>query len=249
MPITRPRLVTFDVTGTLLRTKLEHYGEIGMKYGAPELNLRVLAPSFKQHYSRLSREHPVFGKHTGLGWQNWWKNLVYGVFRDQHPGISQDILEKVSNNLVKLYGTHECWEKYPGTKDILSYLNERDVIIGVISNFDDRLENILESTGIREHFSFVLTSYDYGCEKPELGIFEEALKLGGKARGEAIKPAEAFHVGDNFKLDYIGAKRAGWYAFLMTHDCQTPEKYKDIPKFELFANLAELKDHFKTLLN
>ncbi|XP_015116075.1 rhythmically expressed gene 2 protein [Diachasma alloeum] len=249
MKLVRPRLVTFDVTGTLLRTKLEHYGEIGVKHGAPDLDPQLLAPSFKHHFSRLSNEHPVFGKHTGLGWQKWWKNLVYGVFRDQHPGISEDVLEKVSHNLIKLYGTNKCWHLYPGTKDILSYLNEQDIVVGVVSNFDDRLEGILASTGLRDHFSFILTSYSYGSEKPAHGIFQEALKLGGQARGETIKPAEAVHIGDNLKLDYVGAKDAGWYAFLMTHDCKTSEKYEDIPEFELFANLEELKDHFKTLLD
>ncbi|XP_063986370.1 rhythmically expressed gene 2 protein-like [Diachasmimorpha longicaudata] len=248
MNFVRPRLVTFDVTGTLLQTKLEHYREIGVKYGAPELDLRLLAPSFKEHFSRLSNEHPVFGKHTGLGWQKWWKNLVYGVFRDQHPGISHDVLEKVSHNLIELYGTNNCWHLYPGAKDLLSYLNKQDIVVGVISNFDDRLEGILASTGLRDYFSFVLTSYNYGSEKPTRKIFTEALRLGEQARGEAIIPGEAVHVGDNFKLDYVGAKDAGWYAFLMMHDCDTKDKYKDISEFELFRDLDELKDHFKTLL-
>lgn len=101
MKFVRPRLVTFDVTGTLLRTRLEHYGEVGVEHGGSVLDSVALAPSFKKHFSRLSNEHPVFGKHTGLGWQNWWKHLVYRVFRDQHPTISEDILEKVTSKYLK----------------------------------------------------------------------------------------------------------------------------------------------------
>lgn len=91
----RPRLVTFDVTGTLLMTKVEeHYSEIGSQYGL-FVEPKKLARSFKSNFTQLSKEHPIYGKHTGLGWENWWRIIVHNVFRDQHASVSKNQLDKV----------------------------------------------------------------------------------------------------------------------------------------------------------
>lgn len=96
MNILRPRLITFDVTGTLLKVKLdEHYLEVSSQYGLKMANPQLLAPSFKYHFRNMCNEHPVFGKHTGISWENWWKNIVYNVFKDQDTKISEEILNKV----------------------------------------------------------------------------------------------------------------------------------------------------------
>jgi len=91
----RPRLVTFDVTGTLLMTKLEeNYIKIGSQHGLL-IEPRKLARSFKNNFAQLSKEHPIYGKHTGLGWKNWWRIIVHNVFKEQHASVSTDTLDKV----------------------------------------------------------------------------------------------------------------------------------------------------------
>ena len=93
------RLVTFDVTGTLLMTKLtEHYAEIGLQHGVIVSNARELGRSFKSNFAQMTREHPVYGKHSGLGWENWWRQIVYNVFKDQDRRISDETLEKVCDD-------------------------------------------------------------------------------------------------------------------------------------------------------
>lgn len=91
----RSRLVTFDVTGTLLMTKIEDYIEIGAQHGL-SVEPKQLARSFKSNFARLSEEHPIYGKYTGLGWRNWWRTIVHNVFRDQHASAPDDTLDKVT---------------------------------------------------------------------------------------------------------------------------------------------------------
>ncbi|XP_068971873.1 rhythmically expressed gene 2 protein-like [Bombus flavifrons] len=244
--IIRPRLITFDVTGTLLMTKLEDYVEIGSQHGLP-LDRRKLARSFKNSFHRLSLEHPVYGKHTGIGWENWWRQLVHSVFKDQHKYISDATLDKVANSLIRCYGTSMCWHKYPGTIELLDYLKKKELILGVISNFDERLEAILEDTRIRSYFSFVLTSYDLGVEKPDTLIFDEALRLTKKRHSINISPQQAIHIGDSVNNDYIGAKDAKWNAILIQHD--NDGNQKEIPAEDVFRNLRDLRVHLSTLLN
>ncbi|XP_077269431.1 rhythmically expressed gene 2 protein [Temnothorax americanus] len=242
----RPRLVTFDVTGTLLMTKLEeHYVEIGSQYGLL-VEPRKLARSFKNNFARLTKEHPIYGKHTGLGWKNWWRTIVYNVFKEQHASVSTETLDKVADNLITCYSTSKCWYKYPGTIDLLDSLQKKNVALGVISNFDQRLESILEDVQIRQYFVFVLTSYDFGTEKPSLPIFQEALRLVKSSQGKEILPQEATHIGDTVNNDYFGARSAGWNALLIKHDNEIIES--KVPKEDVFKSLKELQRHFDRVL-
>ncbi|XP_031846751.1 rhythmically expressed gene 2 protein [Nomia melanderi] len=244
----RPRLVTFDVTGTLLMTKLEeHYVEIGSQHGL-SVDPRKLAGSFKNSFHRLSIEHPVYGKHTGIGWENWWRQIVHNVFKDQDNYISDATLDKVATSLIKCYGTSMCWHKYPGTIELLEYLQKKGLILGVISNFDERLETILLDTRIRFYFSFVLTSYGFGVEKPNTSIFDEALRLTKERHNIDVIPQEAIHIGDSISNDYIGARNANWKGILVKHDNDVANE-KRVPKEDIFRNLQELREHFTILFN
>lgn len=140
-----------------------------------------------------------------------------------------------------------CWHKYPGTIELLDYLRKKELILGVISNFDERLEAILEDIRIRSYFSFVLTSYDLGVEKPDTLIFDEALRLTKKRHSINISPQQAIHIGDSVNNDYIGAKDAKWNAILIQHD--NDGNQKEIPAEDVFRNLRDLRVHLSTLLN
>ncbi|KAG6799585.1 rhythmically expressed 2 protein [Apis mellifera caucasica] len=244
----RPRLITFDVTDTLLMTNLEkHYAEIGSQHGL-SIDPHKLARSFKNNFRKLSLEHPVYGKHTGIGWKNWWRQIVHNIFKEQHNYISDATLDKVANSLIKCYGTSLCWHKYPGTIELLEYLREKDLILGVISNFDERLEAVLKDTRIRFYFSFVLTSYDFGIEKPDTLIFNEALRLTKERHNINIIPQQAIHIGDSISNDYIGAKNANWNAILVQHNNDVIDE-KKVPTKDVFRNLQDLKLHLSTLLD
>jgi len=121
-------------------------------------------------------------------------------------------------------------------------LQKKNIVLGVISNFDQRLESILKDIRIRHYFTFVLTSYDFGKEKPSLSIFEEALRLMQYHSEKEILPQEAMHIGDKLDNDYFGAKNAGWNALLIKHDNRFDAN--KVPREDVFKNLKELQRHF-----
>ena len=84
--------------------------------------------------------------------------------------------------------------------------------MGVISNFDPRLEGILREAGLRHQFEFVLSSYEARTFKPHPEIFSTALQRYSK---EITKPDECCHIGDTYKEDWIGATQSGWNAILV----------------------------------
>ncbi|OXU25559.1 hypothetical protein TSAR_005827 [Trichomalopsis sarcophagae] len=245
-----PRLITFDVTGTLLMTKLEqHYVEAAASHGLDRIDVPRIAKAFKTNFKRLENEHPIFGKSTGLGWQNWWRSLVHEVFRDQDRAICSEKLDKIADSLIECYSTSRCWHKYPGTDELLESLSRRRprVVLGVISNFDERLEAVLDDARIRSYFSFVITSYGLGVEKPSPAIFQEALRLSSIDLNETIRPDEAIHIGDRVDNDYLGARSANWNAILINRE-DDPIDEKVVDPRDVFRHFDDLKTHFDSLL-
>ena len=87
---------------------------------------------------------------------------------------------------------------------MLQSLKQGGKRIGIISNMDPRLENILQEAGLRHYFEFVIASYEARCFKPQVDIFKLALEKCSKEIKECTKPAECCHIGDSYNEDYLG---------------------------------------------
>jgi putative hydrolase of the HAD superfamily len=81
------------------------------------------------------------------------------------------------------------------------------VRVGVLSNSEGRLAELLAEIGIAHHFAAIIDSGRVGVEKPDPRIFQLAREALG---GEAGEPA--VHIGDSWSADVAGALAAGWRA-------------------------------------
>lgn len=79
----------------------------------------------------------------------------------------------------------------------------------VVSNWDVSLHAVLRETGLAPRLDAVLTSAEEGVAKPDPAIFRRALERAG------VRPAEAWHVGDDLVADVGGARAAGIRAVLV----------------------------------
>lgn len=239
------KLVTFGVTNTLLKFRSspgKQYGEIGALYGVLSDN-NVLATNFKNSWHRLNKEHPNFGLKTGLRWEEWWKLIIKGTFENSDFNRNEEKLNAFSAHLIDLYKTSACWQQCYSALGLLSYLYEKKVPLGVISNFDPRLDITLENTKLKHYFQFILTSYDVGALKPEARIFKEAVS---RSQIPNLKPEECLHIGSKAAVDYLGAKNCGWQTYLVDdrmHD-QILRKYPYVEKDDIFANLYDIYRYF-----
>lgn len=100
--LSRFRLITFDVTNTLLQfrtTPGKQYGEIGALFGA-RCDNNELAKNYKANWwvvipqdqrllplilflnsrYKMNRDYPNFGRDTKpqIEWQQWWRKLIAG---------------------------------------------------------------------------------------------------------------------------------------------------------------------------
>lgn len=246
MNVSKLRLLTFDVTGTLLKFRSapgKQYGEIGAMYGILCDN-DLLNQNFKAYWHKMNREHPNFGLNTGLGWESWWKQLIGGTFKDAKLNIDEKKLDAVASHLIEAYKTSTCWQPSYGALDLLSYLKHKGLTLGVISNFDPRLDVTLANTKLRHYFDFVLTSYEFGIEKPDPKIYSEAMRLSGL---KDLKAEECLHIGDKAAFDYKGAADSGWGAALVQDKDgkNVQKKYGYVDSEHVFSSLYDFHRHLQ----
>ncbi|XP_058840946.1 rhythmically expressed gene 2 protein-like [Topomyia yanbarensis] len=211
--LSRFKLVTFDVTDTLLKFSRPpeiQYALAARQHGCVEINEQAIARSFRSHFKRMARDYPNFGKRSENDWLWWWRTLVMDIFRDSHSHIDETMLSRVADQLIENYKTRDCWSEIELASSVMEIARTHCNKVGIISNFDPRLSKILETMALPK-VDFVLTSYETGILKPDREIFNIALRL----CNTVVLPSEALHIGNTPKLDYIGAKNAGWASVLV----------------------------------
>lgn len=117
-----------------------------------------------------------------------------------------------------------------GARETLEILARRGYRLGVVSNADGRVRNLLAEAGLAEHLEIVLDSAHVGVEKPDPRIFHAAT---GELR---LSPANCAYVGDLYEIDVLGARAAGLHAILIGA-CPAPGS---VPRVSNLAELLEL---------
>ena len=209
--------VTFDAVGTLFAVREpvgSTYGELARAQGFAAAN-RDLGKAF----ARAVRNAPPLATPGSLdashreGWvRQWWRNVVgqcLGEVIGSEPAtLAKDKhFEQFFEAAFSHYGDANAWKLFDESVPTLDEARTRGLRVGILSNFDDRLDGVLKGLGIRHYFDDVVVSTQVGVAKPARAIFEHA------RRGLGDEPAERYlHVGDSLSLDAQGALDAGWRA-------------------------------------
>lgn len=131
------------------------------------------------------------------------------------PATSETLL-KVMQRMRQLAGTLK-FVLFDDVLPVLKTLKKQKLILGLLTNLDRDMKPICQSLGLESYLDFFVTSAEAGADKPEPPIFLEALK---RAKAEAT---EAIHVGDQYKVDVIGAKNVGITPILLDRYDESPE--------------------------
>ena len=219
----RPLLITYEAMHTLIQPSQS----IGRWYREAlntvcEMKIRLPRPAlfteaFKVAYDKRCKEQPCFGAKTGMSLRDWWYELIkqtYYTTRDL-VNVEKEEIDSLMPTLFDLlynevFNTAAGWMIKDDVDYTLSKLRDwRDQgggpKIGVVSNFDNRLPNILNELGIAQYFDFILTSYDCKNEKPNREIFDEALKI-----AKITDTNKCYHIGSSIDFDVTGSSKAGW---------------------------------------
>jgi len=112
----------------------------------------------------------------------------------------------IANELADEYvkRTSEHAYLFPGTMELLSYLKDKGYILSVMTNgFKEAQYPKIARSGLGPYFEYLFISEEIGYNKPDIRIFEFALKK------MDANPDEVLFVGDSGSFDIEGAAGAG----------------------------------------
>ena len=129
---------------------------------------------------------------------------------------------------------------FPETMSTLIHLKARGYHLGVISNgITIKQYEKLVRLGLHHFFHSVITSQEAGVEKPDIAIFELAMKtMGCKAENSVM-------IGNSFNDDVLGAIDAGMSAVFLTTELNDSERAiieKRSLKLDIISDIGQIKD-------
>ena len=200
------RVVTFDAAGTLIRLVNppgQTYAETARLFGYNLDPVRV-QDAFGLAWKSLPPPPDCSGPQSDDD-RDWWRALVAKTIELARYEI--DRFDDYFKEVYETFARPGVWELFPSVPLVLTELNRLDIRLGVISNFDRRLYDVLLHLGIRDAFEHVIISSEVGVRKPAARIFLEATRRFG------VEAHEILHVGDDPESDLRGARSAGLQAF------------------------------------
>ena len=194
-------------------------------------------PSFHEVVARICREHgfPTTAAAVEHAEPAVWAEMqarerrgeTYGLTRDEANRFWHDIYHcflrelgaeepgELPGRIYDEFLKVETWKLYPDALPMLRALRRRGYLLGVVSNWEDWLEELLVGLEVASLFTFAVISGVEMVAKPNRRIYERALELAG------VAPEEAVHVGDSLANDVRPAAELGITAVLLDRrDCQ-----------------------------
>jgi putative hydrolase of the HAD superfamily len=210
------RAVFFDVGGTLAYPHPSFHGVIarvlaehGVQLSAAQV--AAIEPEVWKAINSYWQQGGNFTRSDAESRQFWY--WVYGTFL-KLLGVPQpgDLPERLYGEFIK----HDTYRLYADSLPTLDALRARGLLLGVISNWEEWLEQLLLHLEIHTYFASTTISGRAGLEKPDPRIFALALESLGVAAEEAV------HVGDSLHHDVEGARAAGLLPVLIDREGQAP---------------------------
>ena len=157
-PRSRGIILSLDALGTLYRFRApvaNQYLTIAQKCGLKaKVELLDLEASFKQAFKSVSKEYPNYGKDKLPDPEAWWSELVSRSFK---PVVkNEELPSDLGRSLYQHFSSGAAYELYPDVRPFLQAIHKirenpdsPTLILGVISNSDPRVKQVLESMNLK----------------------------------------------------------------------------------------------------
>ena len=215
------RAVFFDAGETLLYPHpsfAELVAEVLREHG------HAIDPAAVQQVVHTSSErfNEVMRSEDALNWSTseersralW--DVVYRMFLAE-TGVDRAEHDRLVRALYDRFRSLASYRLHPDAMPVLERLRGTDLRLGLISNFEDWLEQLLEELDVHHFFEVTVISGIEGVEKPDPRIFEVALERAG------VAPEESAYVGDNPVFDAEPARRLGMLPVLIDRAGRHPD--------------------------
>lgn len=225
-----PCYIFFDVDDTLIEWTVRWpeafaraAAEVGVTVG-PDECLAVLETALSNGvYTDLVRRHAADEDDRAF----W---LAYDGKLLEMLGVKHN-LRQATERVVGILTQPGSRRLFPDVPDALDSLSRTGARLGIVTG-RPRAEPDLRDLGVRSYFHHLIDAFSARSGKDEGHMFHLA------AEAAAADDAPAWHVGDNYELDVLGARAAGLRPVLL--DRKGAHRDADCPRIESLSELPSL---------
>lgn len=212
----RPEIVFFDLGDTLVRAEPSWTD--------------IYQSVFREHRLEVDRDALLRALHEATLAADWELEGPFEATQEASMALvrrfDEDILRRLGHELAEelfvsietAFASRSAWHIYPDSVPALEALAEAGIRRGVISNWVWGAPELLHDMELAAHFEALVISARIGYNKPATQIFQAALELTG------VAPERAVHVGDSYRNDVLGARRAGISPVLIERPSADPAR-------------------------
>ena len=192
------------------------------------------APSFQGRFVAVAAAHGLPLEEAAVdaavaaavreaAWPSDWtdpatqRDFWTGFYRDVLTGLGHTGDGQLAEALFRAFSDPAAYRLFDDVRPALDELAARGLKLGVVSNFEPWLEEVLALQGIADRFVAVAISGTLGVAKPDPEIFKAALAEAG------ADPAATVHVGDQLVNDVAAARAVGITPVLIDRFARHPD--------------------------
>ncbi len=216
--------VFFDAVGTLIHPRPDAatvYADVGRHFGSRH-TADAIARRFRSAFQVHEEEDRRAGWRTDEARElRRWREIVAEVLDDVTDPAA------CFAALYDHFRRPDSWECAADTEAVLRELARRGYVLGMASNFDERLRHVAEGLPELRPVRHLVISAEVGWRKPAPAFFEVIL------RQTRLPPERILFIGDDPGNDFAGPRAAGMHALLF----DPKSRHSDRPRL---AGLAAL---------
>ncbi|CAN5641095.1 HAD family hydrolase [soil metagenome] len=238
MTIPRPSVVFLDLGDTLVRAHPSWAGvyrmglsDAGIEVDEPELE-EALADAMRGDTWALDGPFEATAEASFQRIKEFDARVLASI---GHADLPDDVFRAIEAS----FGARAAWYVFPDVIPAIEAMHAAGLRLAVISNWLWGAPELLHDLELARHFEALIISARVGFNKPHPGIFEHALEI------MAVAPAEAFHVGDSYSADVMGARRVGITPVMLDRRSPDPARVRELhddPDLPVICDLYGLLD-------
>jgi putative hydrolase of the HAD superfamily len=234
-----PRAIFFDAAGTLVHAHPSPEAIVAgvVERLAPELpplDMRALAAHIETSMIERRRAGRLV-HYPAAAAREFWRGAYLTFLADHLP---PQRAAEVAEALLAAFTDVRAWRLFPDVAPTLAALRPTGLTLGLLSNWEDWLGDLLTALNLRAAFAHVLVSGELGLEKPDPAIFHRTLEVAG------VAPAECVYVGDSLHHDIEPCLALGIRAVLIDRAGRHPDGpgYVRLADLRMLAGVLGLPD-------
>ena len=144
-------------------------------------------------------------------------NRLKSSFDKLNIRFSDDVINKIADDYVISLPVNNFLIK--DTILVLDYLRNKYRLHIITNGFTEVQNKKIVNSQIKKYFHSIIDSETVGVKKPNIKIFDYALKISG------ARSKNSLMIGDNLEADILGALNAGFHAIHFNNNNEAPHEH------------------------